>query len=138
MVQPESAVLMTQSGLVGDRASEKPGRSRQVTLVQAEHLMTIAAFLRQPAVEPSQLRRNLLISGINVLSLRRARFSIGGAILEGTGHAHPCSRLEETLGHGGYNAVRGLGGITARILEGSTIELGDEVRLLQAAAEDGD
>lgn len=137
MLEPQTAVLLTERGLEGDRASVKPGRSRQVTLIQAEHLPTIAAFLRQARVEPNQLRRNLLVSGINLLCLRRARFSIGEALLEGTGHAHPCSRLEETLGHGGYNAVRGLGGITARVLQGAPIHVGDEVRLIQAAPEDG-
>lgn len=138
MLEPQSANLITQRGLEGDRASAKPGRSRQVTLIQAEHLSTIAAFLRLNQVEPHKLRRNLLISGINVLSLRRARFRIGHAVLEGTGHAHPCSRLEETLGHGGYNAVRGLGGITARVIEGALVHVGDEVTLLEAAPEDGE
>lgn len=137
MLERSSVQLLFQRGLEGDRASQKPGRSRQVTLIQAEHLPTIAAFLRLPRVAPQDLRRNLVISGLNVLSLRRARFSIGSAVLEGTGHAHPCSRLEETLGLGGYNAVRGLGGITACVLQGGELNVGDEVRLLEPAAEDG-
>ena len=137
MLEPETARMLTQRGLEGDRASAKTGRTRQVTLVQAEHLTTIAALIRQDKIAPQQLRRNLLISGINVLCLRRARFRIGQAILEGTGHAHPCSRLEETLGHGGYNAARGLGGITARVLDGAIVRIGDDVELLEAAPEDG-
>ena len=135
MLEPETAELVAQRGLAGDRAAAKLGGARQVTLVQAEHLATIAAFLERPPLAPQSLRRNLAISGINLLSLRLATFRIGSAVLQGTGHCHPCSRLEETLGFGGYNAARGLGGITARVLEGGTIQLGDPVELVLGQSE---
>src|SRR5689334_23196513 len=96
MRSPSDAILLTQRGLEGDRAAERSGRSRQVTLIQLEHLSSIAAFLGLPQLAPESLRRNLALSGINVLSLRRAVFTIGECELEGTGHCHPCSRLEET------------------------------------------
>ncbi len=137
MLEPQSAQLITQRGIDGDRSANKPGRSRQVTLIQAEHLPTIASFLGVDRVEPSLLRRNLVVSRLNVLSLRRARFRIGEALLEGTGHCHPCSRLEATLGFGGYNATRGLAGITARVLEGAAIHVGDDVVLLDSPPDGG-
>ena len=81
------------------------------------------------ALEPQQLRRNLVVSGINLLALKDRTFSIGEVLLEGTGPCHPCNRMEEALGPGGLNAMRGHGGITARILKGGTLNVGDEVML---------
>lgn len=124
----EAAELRVDTGLVGDRA--RSGK-RQVTLVQAEHLPVVAALLGLDALAPEVLRRNLVVSGINLAALVRWRFRIGGALLEGTGPAHPCSRMEEALGPGAWNALRGHGGITARVLKGGVIRVGEPVALVE-------
>lgn len=117
----------TERGLVGDRYAGSGGK-RQVTLIQWEHLTAIAGVLGLEMVEPALLRRNVAVSGINLLALKGKRFEIGGAVLEHTGTCDPCSFVEETFGPGGYNAVRGHGGITARVVESGPIALGDAVR----------
>lgn len=122
----ESALLDPAEGLVGDRYAGRTG-TRQVTLIQAEHLPSIGAYLGTAAATPVQLRRNLVVEGLNLLAVREGRLRIGTAVLEITGLCHPCSRMEEELGPGGYNAVRGHGGLTARVLEGGAIRVGDAV-----------
>jgi MOSC domain-containing protein YiiM len=99
-----------------------------VTLIQFEHLAVVAALMGREAVPPELLRRNLAVAGISVLALKDRRFRIGEVLLEGTGPCEPCSRMEQNLGPGGYNAMRGHGGITARVLEGGFIRVGDVVR----------
>jgi MOSC domain-containing protein YiiM len=121
------------TGLAGDRCSGSADSRRQVTLIQFEHLEVIGELLRRPPIDPALLRRNIVVSGINLLALKGARFRIGTAIFEGTGGCHPCSRMEEGLGAGGYNAMRGHGGITARVIEAGLIRVGDEVRLLHSS-----
>ncbi|GAA4400169.1 MOSC domain-containing protein [Nibrella viscosa] len=114
-------------GLVGDHYSGRSG-TRHVTLIQAEHLPAVAALTGHPEVDPGLLRRNLVVSGINLLALKNQRFRIGPeVVLETTGECHPCSRMETNLGPGGYNAMRGHGGITARVIQGGTIRVGDEI-----------
>ena len=81
------------------------------------------------------MRRNLVTEGINLLALKERRFRIGEAVLETSGECHPCSRMEETLGVGGYNAVRGLGGITARVITGGLVRVGDCVERIDSPAD---
>ncbi|TDH61449.1 MOSC domain-containing protein [Dankookia rubra] len=127
MLAVEGAVLAPGQGLDGDRWAGAASGARQETLIAAEHLAAIAAFLGREAVAPESLRRNLVTAGLNLLALKGRRFRIGDAVLEHSGECHPCSRMEEILGPGGYNAVRGHGGITARVLGGGAIRLGDGV-----------
>ncbi len=121
------------AGLLGDH--HRGAGRRQVTLIQFEHLGILASLLGAPdgapdgAIDPARLRRNLVVRGVNLLALRNARFRVGPALFEGTGTCDPCSRMEEILGPGGFNAMRGHGGITARVLEPGIIALGAVVRL---------
>ena len=125
-----SAALIEGRGLKGDHRAERHGGKRQVTLIQWEHLGVIAALCGRMAVDPSLLRRNIAVSGINLAALKTSRFRIGGAVLEGNGYCHPCSRMEQNLGRGGYNAVRGHGGITATVVESGNVKTGDAIEAL--------
>jgi len=102
-------------GLSGDHFNGTAESKRQVTLIQHEHLGVIENIIGKK-VNPAILRRNIVIKEINLLSLHNRKFRIGEVIFEGTGYCHPCSDMESALGEGGYNAMRGHGGITARVL----------------------
>ena len=90
--------------------------------------LSVAGSSNKPEVRPEWVRRNILVSGINLYALRDRRFRVGDTLLEGTGSCDPCSRMEEVLGAGGYNVMRGHGGIIARIVNAGTIRLGDPVQ----------
>ncbi|MEL6546890.1 MAG: MOSC domain-containing protein [Myxococcota bacterium] len=125
-------------GLQGDHKATRGRGKRQVTLIQQEHLNVVAELLGKEHIDPALLRRNVVVSGINLLALRNSRFQLGTAMLEGADHCHPCSRMEEALGLYGYNAMRGHGGIVARILNDGVIALGDQVRWVETPKEPGE
>jgi MOSC domain-containing protein YiiM len=128
----EKVSATTDNGLIGDHYSNTTTKSRQVTLIQAEHLQAVASFLGKSELDPALTRRNIVVEGINLLTLKDQVFQIGEAILEMTGECHPCTRMEENLGKGGYNAMRGHGGITAKVIKDGLIQVGDSIRVWKA------
>jgi MOSC domain-containing protein YiiM len=61
-------------GLIGDHRSLRLRRTdaqrhRELSLIQAEHLSLIGAWTGQAPIAPERLRRNLVISGINVAAM---------------------------------------------------------------------
>lgn len=121
---PVTSVQVTESGLDGDRA--RAGK-RAVSLIQAEHLPAIAALAGLQAVDPTELRRNIVVSGLNLAAFRGKRVRVGEAVLAFTVPAHPCSKMEAVLGEGGYTAMRGHGGICAEVITPGVVALGAAV-----------
>ena len=126
----EEVAVTTEHGLEGDHYRTRSGSTgkRQVSLIQAEHLPVVAALTGRADIAPELVRRNLLVSGINLASLKDLHFRIGEVEFVGTGPCTPCSRMDEVLGPGGFQAMRGDGGLLARVVRGGTMRLGDVVQ----------
>jgi MOSC domain-containing protein YiiM len=119
-------------GLEGDhRCLKTPGSGRQVTLISREYIQQIALQLRMDFIDPALLRRNLVISGMNMNLLRFQRLQIGEAIFETSALCDPCSRMDEALGKGAAAAMYGYGGLCAKVVQGGWIALDDRVLPLE-------
>ncbi|PVZ68411.1 MOSC domain-containing protein [Pelagibaculum spongiae] len=123
----EQATAIEGLGFEGDHRSQKtPGSARQITLISQEYIQLIEQLIQKP-IQPEMLRRNLVLSGINLHALRHQKFQIGDAIFEATAQCHPCGRMEKVLGENGVAAMLGHGGLCAKILQSGKIKLSDPV-----------
>ncbi len=125
-VVARDAIEIGDDGRIG--ADHATNAVRAVTLIGESDLAAIASFLGEAGpIAPARLRRNVVVRGLNLHALKEGTFRLGTARLAMTGLCHPCSRMEQEFGPGGYNAVRLHGGITARVLAGGVVRLGDPV-----------
>ncbi len=125
----EKVQVSIENGLEGDHYGKINGK-RQVTLIQKEHLDIVASFLNKEEIDPLLTRRNIVVSKLNLLSLVNKKFKIGNdVILQATGPCVPCKQMDENLGENGMKAMIGHGGITARVIQGGIIQVGDEIFL---------
>jgi MOSC domain-containing protein YiiM len=131
----ESVMVARDQGLDGDyrgaRASQKPGRKRQVSLIEAEGV-TAAIAEAGASLDWSDCRRNLLVEGLRLPRTEGARVQVGDAlIIEITGECDPCERMDAL--HDGLRAALmpdWRGGFLGRVIEDGEIAVGDAIRIL--------
>ncbi len=129
ILQVDTAELILDHGLVGDKAGQRAGGKRQVTLIQAEYIPVMQSFLNKEIITPEILRRNIVVSGMNLSILRGLKLKMNNAIIEITGNCAPCYKMEQALGFGAFNAMRNHGGINAMVKKSGKISIGDEVHV---------
>ncbi len=130
LLEMQRVVAIAGAGLEGDHRTEKAnGSARQVTIISREFIAQIMHYSTKQHIHPGLLRRNLVISGINLNALRHQRFEIGDALFEAGALCHPCSRMETALGKGGVAAMIGHGGLCCKILRSGSIALGNTVEV---------
>lgn len=128
MISVEAVNAIARLGLEGDHRCQKtPDSGRQVTIISSEFINIIEVYTGLQQIDPGLLRRNLVVSGINLNALRHQQFRIGDALFEATALCHPCVRMDQALGQGGTAAMLGYGGLCAKILESGQIRLGDSL-----------
>ena len=115
----------------GGLASTKPGRKRQVSLIERECWDLAAAETHCP-YEWWNSRRNLLVDGLRLPRDAGTRIRIGGTlVLEIAAECDPCERMEAL--HPGLRAALTpdwRGGFLGRVIEDGEIAVGDEIRVL--------
>lgn len=115
-------------GLVGDRYF---GTRRQVTLVATGELDAAAEELGAARIDDGATRRNITVDLSSLPRTHGARIEIGDAALEVWRDCAPCEVMETAVGPGARLALRDRAGVSASVVVGGLIRVGDAVRLIQ-------
>jgi MOSC domain-containing protein YiiM len=121
-------------GIEGDRYCEgtgfwtRYGDVCQVTLIEGEDLDYIQNELGIH-VKNGEHRRNIITRGIDLNELRRKRFRIGEAILEYDRPRPPCKHVQDLSEPGMTRALKGRGGICARVVKAGRIRPRDAIEV---------
>jgi MOSC domain-containing protein YiiM len=128
----DEATLLADHGIDGDQKAGH-NKTRQVNLLSVEWLAARAAEGYRAA--PGQFGEQLIVAGLAVEALPPGTLLAFGpqAILSITKGRTGCDRLAAAQGQ----SIAGLGpiGALARVVMGGPIRVGDEVRVLEPAAE---
>ena len=129
----EQVEAVAGEGLAGDRYRRARGtfpaekdRSHEVTLIESEALGALERDAKI-ALAPGASRRNLVTRDVALNHLVGSRFRVGDALLEGVRLCEPCSHLERLTQPGVKAGLVHRGGLSARILSGGPIRVGDEL-----------
>ncbi len=133
MLAVDVAEISLGRGVTGDRygkaAVKTGGKSgkREVSLIAAEAIAILAGRLAISDARDlyAKTRRNLVLQGVDLTALIGKRFFVGEIELEGTGECEPCVRMNLAFGAGGFAAMQGLGGLTARVIRPGLLHIGD-------------
>jgi hypothetical protein len=104
-------------GLRGDRFfGFKDDYKGQVTLFAAETYERLCEQLQVTDKDPSVFRRNLLTRGVDLNALIGQEFEVQGIRFLGTQESTPCEWMEQAFAPGAMKALRGHGGLRAKVL----------------------
>jgi MOSC domain-containing protein YiiM len=141
MKSVQEATAFEGCGLEGDRYYagtghwSRFGRVCEVTFIAAEDLDEIE---RETCVSVNngEHRRNIVTRGMSLKSLRRGeRFLVGEVVFEYRGPRSVCRHIERLTEPGMTQALKGRGGICARVIENGSLRVGDEIEVLQPTQE---
>lgn len=122
MVPVERVECVAGQGLVGDRYfGLAPDYKGQITFFAEEVHLALVQALGRTDRSPAVYRRNVLTRGVDLNALIGREFACQGVWFLGTEECRPCYWMDQAFGPGAEAALRGRGGLRARILTDGTL-----------------
>ena len=134
MERVEGVRTIEGCGIAGDRYCEgtgfwtRYGDVCEVTLISSEDLQHIEWELGI-SVGNGEHRRNIITRGVSLGDLRGKRFRIGETVLEYDRPRPPCRHVQDLTEPGMTRALKGRGGICARVVRAGSIRAHDAIEI---------
>jgi MOSC domain-containing protein YiiM len=123
-VSMDSVNLVAGQGIEGDRFfGYKENYKGQITFFSHEVYAELCAKFAVTDKSPSSFRRNVLVSGVDLNSLIGREFTVQGVRFEGVCECTPCYWMDQSFHPGTEAALKGKGGLRARILEDGVLSV---------------
>ena len=112
-------------GVEGDRFFDyKQNYAGQITFFSWDIYQAVREKFGVPALSAGAFRRNVVIEGVDINGLIGRSFSLGGVEFEGTVESKPCYWMNQAVGPGVEEWLRGNGGLRAKILSDGPLAVG--------------
>lgn len=112
-------------GIAGDRFLDfKDDYKGQITFFAREVFDELCARFGVRDRGPEVFRRNVITIGTDLPSLYGREFEIQGVRFLGTGECAPCHWMDEAFHPGAEDALKGCGGLRAKILSDGLLRSG--------------
>ena len=113
-------------GLEGDRFFDyKEDYKGQVTFFSQEIFEKMCETLDVYNKSTAVVRRNVVVSGVDLNELVGKRFTLQGIAFEGMKECSPCEWMDEAFAPGAMDFLKGRGGLRCRILTDGILKTGD-------------
>jgi len=112
-------------GIRGDRFFDfKPDYKGQVTFFSSEVFDDVCRALATGPKSAGVTRRNVITAGVDLNALVGKRFTIQGVEFEGVCECSPCHWMDRAIAPGAEKALKGRGGLRAKILTSGVLRAG--------------
>jgi MOSC domain-containing protein YiiM len=126
LVEVPNVECVAGHGLRGDRYFDfHENYKGQVTFFSIEVFEKLCAHFGIKDKPSGVLRRNVIVSGVDLLSLIGREFEIQGVRFRGTQHCAPCDRMNIAFAPGAEKFLENNAGLRAQILCDGPIMIGD-------------
>ncbi len=117
MVAVDEVECVAGSGLKGDRFFDhKADYKGQVTFFSKAVYDDMCARFEVADREPGAFRRNVIVEGADLNALIGEEFELQGIRFLGTEECSPCYWMNRAFAEGAHEALKGNGGLRAKIL----------------------
>jgi MOSC domain-containing protein YiiM len=122
VIEVDEIECVEGAGIRGDRFfNYKPDYKGQVTFFAIETYERLCQQLQVTRADPSVFRRNIITRGVDLNALIGQEFTVQNVRFLGTQESAPCYWMEQAFAPGAEAALKGHGGLRAKVLSSGKI-----------------